>query len=294
MSPMLSRGNVVAVFASKPEAQVLAARTRGTVVLSLGVNKGYCIIASLYHVTQSSVDSRLCLCELIDPNVARFAMDIDADIEPQLTEVEGYLVHLFHEVHGARVRVTWIFSDDPSGDGRRWHCIVAGAVFRDLWVQGCLATVAALRQRFPGFPCDLGLYRNGASLRMVGQDKFVDPVYTKRLRVYRRTKVSDLVVTAAEDDVPIVAPTPSPGLRTVSPPRVREQWSLDDVQGLIPRGLVLGRRTFAGHTVSTYRLDHVAPWHCPQCSRVHHRDNAYLRVTPNGATFQCFRARQCA
>lgn len=302
---MLSPGNIAAVIPSKAEAQVLAARLRGTLVLSLGVTKGYYVTESLYHVFLPFVDPRLCICELIDSNAARFAMDIDEDIEARIPEVEGFLVHRFSEVHRARVRVTWIYSDAPSGNERRWHCIVAGAAFRDLWVQGCMATVEALRQRFPWFTCDQGLYRNGASLRMAGQLKLTNTGYARQLRVYRSTKISDLVVAAASDDVPIVASQLETRERSVSPPRSHVHWPRTEheqpvtrehvaelLRRVVPRGLVLGRPVHTANGMTTYRLECVAPWHCVQCDRVHQRDNAYLRTGRYGTSVHCYKQRR--
>lgn len=283
------------LLCDKSAALVLAARLSGVAVLSLSHVKGFLIFPSIYHTLESQVNSALCLCELVPEFSARFAMDIDMDVESHIPDLETCMLRYFEDAHSVDVRFTWIYSDDGM---RRWHLIATGATFEDCWIRACRAVVAHLKHNFPWFECDMALYKKGASLRLPMQCKLLsDGTFGRKLRVYGKARVVDLVVTPSHHDVAIrvVSRVDDPvqvpmDKHCVTPHETKVLLDRLATSGLaIPHGLRLSNSMLRTPHADVHRLWRVQPWHCSLCNRVHHSDNAYLVVTKRSMRMGCFR-----
>jgi hypothetical protein len=224
----------------------------------------------------------LCLCEVIHSDSGRLFMDLDADVERWISHIEICVKEYMLVRYDTEVRLSWKWSH---GKEKRWHCVISGMYIEGNWRKHSMDFADYMLHKMPSLEIDRGVYRHKASLRMVGQCKYVSGLYCRELRPYRNTKLSDLLISQPFDDK--ILDEHVSHIQHELCPEMHMEENLRFPQIL---GYKIPRKVFSDASKELYRLDRKCPSECLICDRIHHSENAYLIRDSMSVRLICFRS----
>ena len=265
------------------EAAVALKGPSGVVVMSMGPNKFFAVLPDTSVVAY--LPPELCLCEVVVHDTARPYVDFDGDIRGHMDSISMCIRDYVNREHGCMCVVWWKWSRGASGTDVRWHCVVSGIYYDTCWKDEC-AKLAKCVVSTCNIDCvDLSVYRFNSSLRMVGQFKYKDGEYCRRLHPHVECKVSSICVSPSLTDTRILGR--SPGLNSTRV--LGSTWKHTPHVQLL-KGLILTDVSHMNNGMSLWRLRRVSPWYCPICKRTHENNNAYVLVGNGIKQFRCYMA----
>lgn len=282
---MLSVGGTPASFATLEDA-ITANRTLGdkyVVVQSLSRFKCFGLLLSQRHVLD--IPKEMCLLEMVLRDTARPFIDFDTDIRDNIPHIEDAISRYYLHRYKLHVTIRWKWSGPRN---IRWHCIVSGVYYNGCWATECIDMVQYLLEEIPHLVVDKGIYKSTlSSLRMVGQCKYVDGRYIRRLVPLDSYDIEDMHVSHTDTDICIRTMHKTP----------RDITQVPDILGLgdtdptkkIPYGLTLGKVVLVSEQCVIFRLDRRCSSYCAICNRTHDRENGMLLMRPGSTEIRCFR-----
>lgn len=139
---------------------------------------------------------------------------------------------------------------------------------------------------------DRGIYRQSvSSLRMIGQCKYDNGNYTRRLIPLKPYDVEDLCVSYAATDICLYTSTAQRSNNVTHSGNGMKGYSLlgSSLMEKIPYGLTLGKVIHSDEHRLIFRLDRVKSSHCSICDRAHDRENGMLLLRQGSMEVKCFR-----
>ena len=275
---MLCVGGRVTSFVSLDEAVRAKDILGGTyiVVLSMAAYKAYGLLLNRGSITK--IPEQMCLAEMVLHNTARPCIDFDCDIEPMIPMLRDIIYNYYKEEYDVHVTIAWRWSYLTS---KNWHCIISGVYYKGCWKEGCLRMSSYLAARAPHVQIDNAIYKNNSSLRMIGQCKYVDNRYCKKLHPLERYDIDDMYVTHSAYDFHMDKEDTS----------IRASYKMPQSipSNKLPVGMALGNLMFNNPTSKIYKLWRVSPSYCELCKRTHDKENAMMIVRGRDLEIRCFR-----
>lgn len=248
-------------------------------VLSLSEFKRYFIMENKLEIL--SVSSFMCLCEMILDNTGRPCIDFDCDIFHIIDQLTFLIHDYFVQEYKVEVTIRWKWSDHYI---KHWHCIISGIYFYNCWINGCKRLIKFLRAKISNLFVDEGIYRENSSLRLVGQFKYHEGSYVKKLMSCTCCDISCLFVSFGDRDKKIEDTTN----------HLPTESSKSDISSIsckikVPLGFRYDKVVGNYSNCQVIRLKRIYPSMCVICNRVHTSDNAYIILNGENIEFRCYR-----
>lgn len=279
---LCSRGSVV-LWKSLDEVLAFKRKNNnaGTVLFSMSALKAFML--QLEKDSTLNFPAHLCLCEVVLENSARLYLDFDGDVLERLDDISSAVRHYLRETYNVECVPHWKWSDGD--EGKRWHCVIAGAHFVHCWIESAIALARYIVSTLRLDCVDMGVYRTNSALRMIGQFKYKHGIYCRKLHPHVSSAVSCFSINPSADDV-VVDTT----LHNI-PRMATDRISIGGIVGSfsIPRGLELHRMITGYNGLILWSLRRIFPSMCIICNRVHDRVGAYIMQKHVGYEYRCYR-----
>ncbi len=232
---------------------------------------------------KDDLDPRMGWCEVVIDDTARPCMEFDEDIRDHKSSIEEFVTRYFYKKYNQIVRCYWKIAKCAQKVGM--HLIVNGCYFKNCWKSGCLKMARRLKRKL-GIKCDRSIYRKHGGLRVIGQYKFKDGVYKRRLVDITPGRLDNYYLRHSHDDQSIeLAPEISD----------KDSGESDNISRyanplVLPQFYGLALWNYQNGYYN-YRKITGCSWWCGICKRWHESDNAYGYINQdNEFIFKCRRA----
>lgn len=250
-----------------------------------------------------TLDSRLCLCEVVMHNTARPCIDFDVDIEQDMQNIETAIKIYYEVINNVQVVCKWKVARDEKRTS--WHLVVNGVYYYMCWAEEC-TRLAEFVEKVTGVKTDKGVYHRGKGLRLLGQFK---PGNVRKLTKHSEGTYRDFLLypngdlLLAKDAAQYFSSTPTsspansaPSTPPLSPRHGMLQTSRKWISGttINPRYLPIIKGVALSHIKNGYYVySRKYSATCPICNRLHDSENMFGYLTRDGKfRVKCWRNQQ--
>lgn len=252
---------------------------KGTILFSMSNVKRF--VLQLDRSSFINFPSSLCLCEVVIDDTARAFIDFDDDVSLSIEDISYYIKSYVQEKYNVECSLSWKWSDGE--EGKRWHCVISGLYFYRCWRENNFHIAEKVSKEFQRYDVDMGVYRNNSSLRMLGQLKYKNGKFCRRLYPYSADTLDSYSIHPTDDKkIQVAMPIPSTVHDTA-------QYVEYNTKFTVPQGLVVHRVNKSEFEFDVVFLRRVHRSHCIVCNRMHDNVGAYIICKHDRTEYICYR-----